>query len=79
MRLKEISGSFALLGSVVPRDAGVAARLRAAGAVSLIFSNIHFFDPTPRYRYSWERPVSQNGQTSVEVFLLASQAAAVNP
>ena len=26
-------GSFALLGSVVPRDAGVAAKLRASGAV----------------------------------------------
>jgi hypothetical protein len=30
-------GSFALLGSVVPRDAGVAAKLRAAGAVSPAF------------------------------------------
>ncbi|KIJ40411.1 hypothetical protein M422DRAFT_49157 [Sphaerobolus stellatus SS14] len=29
------AGSFALLGSVVPRDAGVAARLRAAGAILL--------------------------------------------
>ncbi|KAF8517462.1 hypothetical protein JB92DRAFT_2829008 [Gautieria morchelliformis] len=28
-------GSFALLGSVVPRDAGVAARLRASGAIIL--------------------------------------------
>ncbi|KAF8511980.1 amidase signature enzyme [Gautieria morchelliformis] len=29
------AGSFALLGSVVPRDAGVAAKLRAAGAIIL--------------------------------------------
>uniref|UniRef100_A0A0D9ZH65 Amidase domain-containing protein n=1 Tax=Oryza glumipatula TaxID=40148 RepID=A0A0D9ZH65_9ORYZ len=34
-RLNTTAGSFALLGSVVPRDAGVAARLRAAGAVIL--------------------------------------------
>lgn len=31
----DVTGSFALLGSVVPRDAGVAARLRAAGAILL--------------------------------------------
>ena len=34
------SGSFALLGSVVPRDAGVAARLRAAGAILLGKANL---------------------------------------
>ncbi|KAI0342226.1 amidase signature enzyme [Trametopsis cervina] len=34
------AGSFALLGSVVPRDAGVAARLRAAGAILLGKANL---------------------------------------
>ncbi|KAH8097013.1 amidase signature enzyme [Cristinia sonorae] len=34
------AGSFALLGSVVPRDAGVAARLRAAGAIILGKANL---------------------------------------
>ncbi|CAL5086757.1 unnamed protein product [Urochloa decumbens] len=34
-RLNTTAGSLALLGSVVPRDAGVVARLRAAGAVIL--------------------------------------------
>ena len=35
-----LTGSFALLGSVVPRDAGVAARLRAAGAIILGKANL---------------------------------------
>ncbi|RDX70330.1 hypothetical protein CR513_50439, partial [Mucuna pruriens] len=34
-KLNTTAGSFALLGSVVPRDAGVVARLRKAGAVIL--------------------------------------------
>ncbi|KAK8935141.1 Fatty acid amide hydrolase [Platanthera zijinensis] len=34
-RLNTTAGSLALLGSVVPRDAGVAARLRSAGAIIL--------------------------------------------
>ncbi|KAF8410438.1 hypothetical protein HHK36_002967 [Tetracentron sinense] len=34
-KLNTTSGSFALLGSVVPRDAGVIDRLRAAGAIIL--------------------------------------------
>ncbi|KAK8955412.1 Fatty acid amide hydrolase [Platanthera guangdongensis] len=34
-RLNTTAGSFALLGSVVPRDAGVAGRLRSAGAIIL--------------------------------------------
>ncbi|KAI0797308.1 amidase signature enzyme [Irpex lacteus] len=34
------AGSFALLGSVVPRDAGVAAKLRAAGAIILGKANL---------------------------------------
>ena len=34
------AGSFALLGAVVPRDAHVAARLRAAGAVLLAKANL---------------------------------------
>uniref|UniRef100_A0A0E0DAY7 Amidase domain-containing protein n=1 Tax=Oryza meridionalis TaxID=40149 RepID=A0A0E0DAY7_9ORYZ len=38
-RLNTTAGSLALLGSVVRRDAGVAARLRAAGAVILGKSN----------------------------------------
>lgn len=33
-------GSYALLGSVVPRDSGVAARLRAAGAIILGKANL---------------------------------------
>ena len=38
--LTSLLGSFALLGSVVPRDAGVAARLRAAGAIILGKANL---------------------------------------
>jgi len=34
-RLNTTAGSFALLGSVVPRDAGVVAKLRKAGAIIL--------------------------------------------
>ncbi|KAI3441234.1 PLCXc domain-containing protein [Psidium guajava] len=34
-KMNTTAGSFALLGSVVPRDAGVVARLRSAGAVLL--------------------------------------------
>ncbi|KAM7479414.1 hypothetical protein LguiA_027627 [Lonicera macranthoides] len=34
-KLNTTAGSFALLGSVVPRDAGVAAKLRKAGAIIL--------------------------------------------
>ncbi|TCD65458.1 hypothetical protein EIP91_002672 [Steccherinum ochraceum] len=34
------AGSFALLGSVVPRDSGVAAKLRAAGAIILAKANL---------------------------------------
>jgi amidase len=34
-KLNTTAGSFALLGSVVPRDAGVVAKLRAAGAIIL--------------------------------------------
>ena len=34
------AGSFALLGSIVPRDATVAAKLRAAGAI--ILGNVVF-------------------------------------
>ncbi|XP_043710364.1 probable amidase At4g34880 [Telopea speciosissima] len=34
-KLNTTAGSFALLGSVIPRDAGVAAKLRAAGAIIL--------------------------------------------
>ena len=45
------AGSFALLGSVVPRDAGVAARLRAAGAILLGKANLsewaHFRGSVP--------------------------------
>jgi amidase len=34
-KLNTTAGSYALLGSVVPRDAGVAAKLRKAGAIIL--------------------------------------------
>lgn len=34
-KLNTTAGSYALLGAVAPRDAGVAARLRKAGAVIL--------------------------------------------
>jgi amidase len=37
------AGSYALLGSVVPRDAGVVTRLRAAGAIILGKANIDEF------------------------------------
>ncbi|CAN6201770.1 unnamed protein product [Urochloa humidicola] len=40
-RLNTTAGSLALLGSVVPRDAGVAARLRRAGAVILGKANLN--------------------------------------
>lgn len=36
----KIAGSFALLGAKVPRDAGVAAKLRAAGAIILGKANL---------------------------------------
>ena len=39
-RMETTAGSFALLGSIVPRDAGVAARLREAGAVLLGKANM---------------------------------------
>jgi Asp-tRNA(Asn)/Glu-tRNA(Gln) amidotransferase A subunit family amidase len=38
-----VLGSYALLGSVVPRDATVAAKLRDAGAVCLLREQIFFF------------------------------------
>ncbi|CAL5047371.1 unnamed protein product [Urochloa decumbens] len=40
-RLNTTAGSFALLGSLVPRDAGVVARLRRAGAVILGKANLN--------------------------------------
>ena len=41
------AGSFALLGSVVPEDAGVIKRLRAAGAIVLGKPPYHAFAPIP--------------------------------
>ena len=39
-KLMWLAGSFALLGAKVPRDAGVAAKLRAAGAIILGKANL---------------------------------------
>ena len=39
-RMETTAGSFALVGAVVPRDAGVAARLREAGAILLGKANM---------------------------------------
>lgn len=38
--LMSVAGSFALLGAKVPRDAGVAAKLRKAGAIILGKTNL---------------------------------------
>ncbi|KAG0493640.1 hypothetical protein HPP92_004634 [Vanilla planifolia] len=43
-RLNTTSGSFALLGSVVPRDAGVIDRLHRAGAIILVKANMNEWD-----------------------------------
>lgn len=40
-KLNTTAGSFALLGSVVPRDAGVVAKLRNAGAIILGKANLN--------------------------------------
>ena len=39
-KMNNTAGSFALLGAKVPKDAGVAAKLRAAGAIILGKANL---------------------------------------
>ncbi|CAL5072746.1 unnamed protein product [Urochloa decumbens] len=59
-RLNTTAGSLALLGSVVPRDAGVVARLRAAGAVILGKANPSEWSNFRRVDAGWS---ARGGQT----------------
>ena len=70
-------GSFALLGSVVPRDAGVAAKLRASGAVrqNSVQPTVGFLKY--RHRLSLAKHLFLNGHTSGEGYLMASLAVVV--
>ncbi|CAL5086750.1 unnamed protein product [Urochloa decumbens] len=59
-RLNTTAGSLALLGSVAPRDAGVVARLRAAGAVILGKANPSEWSNFRRVDAGWS---ARGGQT----------------
>jgi amidase len=61
-RLNTTAGSLALLGSVVRRDAGVAARLRAAGAVILGKASLSEWSNFRPVKSGWS---ARGGQTVV--------------
>uniref|UniRef100_A0A0E0DAY1 Amidase domain-containing protein n=1 Tax=Oryza meridionalis TaxID=40149 RepID=A0A0E0DAY1_9ORYZ len=65
-RLNTTAGSLALLGSVVRRDAGVAARLRAAGAVILGKASLSEWSNFRPVKSGWS---ARGGQTVVFVKL----------
>ncbi|KAK4562350.1 hypothetical protein RGQ29_005002, partial [Quercus rubra] len=70
-KLNTIAGSFALLGSVVPRDAGVVSKLRKAGAIILGKASLgewsHF--RTARGPLAWSARGGQ-GESRISNFLL---------
>jgi amidase len=65
-RLNTTAGSLALLGSVVPRDAGVVARLRRAGAVILGKANPSEWSNFRPVESGWS---ARGGQTLVSNYL----------
>jgi hypothetical protein len=65
-------GSFSLLGSVVPRDAGVAAKLRAYRPMTDGLRYILQCGYLMSRRLSLGKPRSLNGPTSVETYPRAS-------
>ncbi len=74
------AGSYSLLGSVVPDDAGVVKKLRKAGAIILgeqsnsIFQDS--FSDTCDLSLSQAKPTSPSFRTKEEIFLLGSLDAA---
>ncbi|KAJ7967193.1 Amidase [Quillaja saponaria] len=66
-KLNTTSGSFALLGSVVPRDAGVVARLRKAGAIILGKTSLsewsYYRSTSPPYSWSARGDQGKNPYT----------------
>jgi amidase len=70
-RLNTTAGSLALLGSVVPRDAGVVARLRRAGAVILGKANPSEWSNFRPVESGWS---ARGGQTLVSNYLTSHQS-----
>jgi hypothetical protein len=69
-RLNTTAGSLALLGSVVPRDAGVVARLRRAGAVILGKATLSEWSNFRRVEAGWS---ARGGQTVVSNLIVTGQ------
>ncbi|KAJ9668397.1 hypothetical protein H2201_001445 [Coniosporium apollinis] len=66
-RMQTTAGSWALLGSIVPRDAHVVSRLREAGAVILGHANMSEWASVRSKAYSTGSPFGSSGGSAVSV------------